>query len=274
MKELNLKISKKESHFSEGINVRTNLNPEEKERLKTAAKEFESMLTGMMLKSMTKTTEGLFGKDNYGGDVLDVLFESEMAKFITKESSGMGIADKIYKNFTGESLMEYDEITSEKFLGNSIARLNSTLNRTKKIAPNTSAVERIKKYDDVIESASQKFGINKKIIKSIILTESAGNVHAKSKANAKGLMQLMDTTAKDMGVNNVWNPKENIYGGTKYLSQLLNRFDDNLDLALAAYNAGPGNVKKYNGIPPFKETKQYVKRVNHYINNLEISDED
>ncbi|PID62450.1 MAG: murein transglycosylase [Ignavibacteriae bacterium] len=272
MKELNLKITNKDSHFSKGINAKKNLSIEEKEKLKVAAKEFESMLTGMMLKSMTKTTEGLFGKDNYGGDVLDVLFENEISKFITKKSSKMGVADKIYKSFTGESLLDYEEIVSEKFLGNTFGKLNSISkanSSTKKVTLNPKAVDRIKKYEDVIKSASEKYGIDKKLIQSIILTESAGNVNAKSKANAKGLMQLMDSTAKDMGVNNVWNPKENIFGGTKYLSKLLNRFDGNTNLALAAYNAGPGNVKKYNGIPPFKETKAYIKRVKHYLNNLD-----
>ena len=130
-------------------------------------------------------------------------------------------------------------------------------------------MKRIGEYEDMIEAASKKFGIDKKLIQSVILTESAGKADAKSRANAKGLMQLMDSTATDMGVNNPWNPEENINGGTKYLSKLLAKYGGDTDMALAAYNAGPGNVKKYNGIPPFKETQNYIKRVNNYLNLLD-----
>lgn len=140
---------------------------------------------------------------------------------------------------------------------------------TNKVKPSSSAMKRIDKYNDLIESASKKFNVDAQLIKSVILTESAGKADAKSSANAKGLMQLMDSTASDMGVNNPWNPKENINGGTKYLSKLLKSYKGDIDLTLAAYNAGPGNVKKYDGIPPFKETQNYVKRVNNYLNSLD-----
>ena len=93
--------------------------------------------------------------------------------------------------------------------------------------------------------------------------------NALSKANAKGLMQLIDSTATDMGVKNVWNPAQNIEGGTKYISKMLKKYDGDVELSLAAYNAGPGNVDKYNGIPPFDETQKYVKRVLGYLNYLD-----
>jgi soluble lytic murein transglycosylase-like protein len=129
-------------------------------------------------------------------------------------------------------------------------------------------MNRLGKYDSIIADASEKFGIDPNVIKSVILTESAANEKAVSGAKAKGLMQLIDSTAHDMGVQNVWDPKQNILGGTKYLAEMLRKYNGNLRLALASYNAGPSNVDKYNGIPPFEETQNYVTRVFGYLKHL------
>jgi len=269
MDSINLKISNKEVHFKKGIEVNSRYSPEEKKKLAKVSKEFESILTNMMLKSMTKTTDGLFGKDNYGGDVLDVLFETEIANYIT-ESKGMGVADQIYRSITGEKLANSAIRSREKLLNPNISNNKELKPDKENISKNrNNAFNRVEKYNDLISDAARKFNVDQQLIKSVILTESAGKANAKSRANAKGLMQLMDSTSTDMGVNNPWDPKDNIYGGTKYLSKLIKDFDGNIDLTLAAYNAGPGNVKKYNGVPPFKETQNYIKRVNNYLKNLE-----
>ena len=122
--------------------------------------------------------------------------------------------------------------------------------------------------DEIVETFSNKYGIDGDFIKAIIKQESGFNPKATSKKGAMGLMQLMPETAKSLGVINAYNPWENVEGGVKYLKGLMDKFDNNQELALAAYNAGPSAVKKYGGIPPYKETQNYVENIMSVYNKV------
>lgn len=115
--------------------------------------------------------------------------------------------------------------------------------------------------DKLIDKYATQNNLDPDFVKAVVKQESGFNPNAKSPCGAMGLMQLMPSTAQGLGVKNAFDAEQNIYGGTKYLKGLMDRFGNNKELALAAYNAGPNAVKKYNGVPPYKETQNYVKNV-------------
>ena len=120
------------------------------------------------------------------------------------------------------------------------------------------------RLETLITHFAEKFKLDRSLVKAVIKAESDFDPQVVSSKGAQGLMQLMPETAKEVGVNNPFDPSESIYGGSFYLRKMLDSFDQNLDYALAAYNAGPGAVRKYGGIPPYAETQNYVRRVKHY----------
>jgi len=122
-------------------------------------------------------------------------------------------------------------------------------------------------YEGIIKQAASRFRVEYPLIKAVIKAESDFNHKALSHKGAQGLMQLMPDTAEDMKVGDPFNPEENIFGGTRYLGMLLERYKNNKKLALAAYNAGPEAVEAYSGIPPYPETQSFVKKVLYYYNH-------
>ncbi|MFN3135396.1 MAG: transglycosylase SLT domain-containing protein [Candidatus Kryptonium sp.] len=244
-----------------------------KAKLKEASENFEAIFLNLMLKSMIKISSdeksSIFGGDNFGWDVLDGIFYLELSKHIAK-SGKFGIAELIYKQLAEKDLNETTGLENDglKYVANSQKPQN--IEKKKFLTGyGGSLIDRIKRFDDLIRKASEEFNVPEELIKAIIAVESSGNVFAVSPKGAKGLMQLVDSTAKFVGVKNVWHPAENIYGGVKYLRYLLDRFNGDIKLVLAGYNAGPENVEKYGGVPPFPETIEYISKVMRYLKLFE-----
>ncbi|MHB8128375.1 MAG: lytic transglycosylase domain-containing protein [Mobilitalea sp.] len=143
-------------------------------------------------------------------------------------------------------------------------KINTAKKSTESSADFASFLGETKSLDQIFEQASKKYNVSENLLKAIGKAESDFNSKAVSRCGAQGVMQLMPATAKSLGVTDSFDAEQNIMGGAKYISEMMKKYDGDTRLALAAYNAGSGNVAKYGGIPPFKETQNYVKKVMNY----------
>jgi len=281
------------NNLNNGTKIQRDYTEEEKNKLAETARGFESIFVNMMYKSMKSAMLDTVKNDNsdsmtFGADTLSGYTDMAFADEIANNGNGIGIAQMLYQQITGEKLLANNNTiklnhsngasiakTMETAVPNTVktnnnAPINFNINGNNNQKPiNGNLIERVNQrisgYENIIRTAAKQYDLPISLIKAVITAESAGNAQAKSHAGAKGLMQLMDGTAKDLGVTNSLDPKQNIMGGSRYLRQMLNSFKGDLTLALAAYNAGPGNVNKYKGVPPFNETQNYIKKVKQHI---------
>ncbi len=277
----------------------------EKARLRKTTKEFESFFLYYMLKTMRETlTNDAAAKDaplggSMGKDTYQQMFDMEISRQMVR-GGNRTLSEMLYKSM--EKLVEAQYKATEKASAQVASASQPTpvaaaepialrteeqpvkinanhnfksINKSGKadFAPITShraikVSDPIKaRFGKIISQAAGETNLKPALIHSVIKAESNGDPYAVSDAGAKGLMQLTDSTARDLGVRNPFDPKANVMGGAKYLRTLIDKYKGNLRLALAAYNAGPGTVEKHGGVPPFKETHDYIQRVTTYLRN-------
>jgi Rod binding domain-containing protein len=245
----------------------------EKKRLHKAAREMESVFLYQVLRAMRKSIpESEKGSGaalgGLGKDVYTQMFDQELAMRMAGDG-GRSIAEHIYRSL--EKVLERQYGINEQngsgikdvFPPRKYFKINNGPDSfIGKPAGNKApgSRSRIPEYEHVIRQVAGKYRLHPSLIHAVIRAESNGDPSAVSRAGAKGLMQLTDSTASDMGVRDVFNPEENIEGGARYLRLLIDRFGD-IEKALAAYNAGPDTVRRFDDIPPYPETRDYVRRV-------------
>jgi Rod binding domain-containing protein len=266
----------------------------EKTRLRKATREFEAFFTYYMLKTMRETipenslSENTPFKDGLGKETFTQMIDMEVARDMAG-SSRRSIADLLYDSMVKLVTAEFnaEESPSPTGILHTPKQEAIPLNRealpvnlkndplplperdpsSYRLEPRNEASRENpirSSYGALIDEAARANNLDSSLIESVILAESGGNPDAISPAGAKGLMQLMDTTASDYGVTDSFDPGQNILAGSRFLRRLMDRFGDTR-LALAAYNAGPENVSRYGDVPPYPETRKYVEKVTHFL---------
>jgi len=247
-------------HQTQNISQPKISDEKQKAKLQKAVQDFEALFVNYLLKTMRKSVnKDEESESGFGGEMMQEMFDFEMAKNISR-TSRLGVGEMLFRQMTGESL-------PASMVEEELSKATEPIRRLKTQNAKTSAnvTKEVNKFEHIINEAAEKYGVDSTLLKAMMATESAGNPKARSSANAKGLMQLIDSTAASLGVQNVWDPEENIHGGAKYMKQLLDKFDGDVKLAVASYNAGPARVEKHKGVPPIPETQQYVQTVMKYM---------
>jgi len=213
------------------------------------------------IESNFSALEAMSSKINSAENIQNTTFEEVLSGKIadSKAQEIKDINSKIEEEKIEEAIA--DELIKNSNLNNGAKELLAEKLEATKLKSKIDLSAQSADVEEIIETYANKYNIDSNFIKAIIKQESGFNVNATSKKGAMGLMQLMPQTAKSLGVFDAYNPYQNIEGGVKHLKNLLDKYDNNKELALAAYNAGSGAVQRYGGIPPYKETQNYVNSI-------------
>lgn len=254
-----------------------------------ASLDFQSMFLGQMLKAMRRTVGqagGMGGEDSaekpsMGREIFTEMLDGEYAALASRSGTaagssaweaaangGGGLAGQIYRSLSRHagdaSASDIKVFQSDRGAAFRLRGAEAFRRASQPMGAPGISRERIlpeTKLEPLAATAAADTGLSPALIRGVIQVESAGDPLALSAKGAKGLMQLMDGTARDMGVAHAFDPRQNVLGGARYLKSLLSRYDGDERLALAAYNAGPGAVDRHGGIPPYAETRRYVDKV-------------
>ncbi len=225
------------------------------------------LLVATSLPCVARAAEHLTLRNGFEMDCArrEILEGGRMRLFLMPTSADVSAVDSSYIDVASDAVVRSETIPDPVFAAEPVSK--SGVKQTNKASAEPTKAE----MHTMLASAGTQHNIDEDLLAAVVKAESGGKTYAVSRTGARGLMQLMPGTASAMGVDDAFRPEQNIAGGTAYLDRLLVRYHDDATLALAAYNAGPGAVDKYHGVPPYRETRAYVARVIGEFNRRKLA---